>query len=181
MRRSLDKYLTPDWGTRALLKEFPEIKGGRLLDPCCGDGRMATRLAPRFESVHLNDIDPKVSLARWHMDARNSELYAEARPDWIVTNPSFLAASGIAWSAIHGATRGVALLLRCTFLEPCENRSWLRRCPPTAVLALPRISFTGDGATDSAPCWWFIWAEMVRPRIIVAGREESAGQMGLSL
>ena len=32
-----------------------------------------------------------------------------------------------------------------------------RGTPPAKVLSLPRVSFTGDGATDSAPCWWMIW------------------------
>ena len=179
-RRALDRYLTPDWATRALIKEFPEIAGGRLLDPCCGDGRMAALLAGRFDSVLLNDLQPNPSVNRWNMDARNIELYAEARPDWVITNPPFLAAGGIAWTAIHQAAIGVALLLRCTFMEPVESRSWLQRMPPTAILALPRISFTGDGATDSAPSWWFIWSSRVRPRVVVRGREESAGQLLLT-
>lgn len=179
-RRALDRYLTPDWATRALIIEFPEISGGRLLDPCCGDGRMAALLASRFSAVLLNDIQPNPSVNRWNMDARNVELYAEARPDWVITNPPFLAAGGIAWTAIHHAAVGVALLLRCTFMEPVESRSWLQRMPPTAILALPRISFTGDGATDSAPCWWFIWSPRVRPRVVVRGREESAGQLSLT-
>ena len=179
-RRALDRYLTPEWATRALIKASPEIAGGRLLDPCCGDGRMAALLAGRFDSVLLNDLQPNPSVNRWNMDARNIELYAEARPDWVITNPPFLAAGGIAWTAIHQAAIGVALLLRCTFMEPVESRSWLQRMPPTAILALPRISFTGDGATDSAPCWWFIWSSRVRPRVVVRGREESAGQLSLT-
>lgn len=180
-RRAFDEYLTPDWATRALMRDFPEVAGGRLLDPCCGDGRMSALLAPRFDEVLLNDIQRKPALARWSMDARNHELYAEARPDWVVTNPPFLVCGGIAWTAIMKARVGVALLMRCTFLEPCEGRTWLQRCPPDAILALPRISFTGDGATDSAPCWWFIWAKSVKPRVVVRARDGAAGQLALGL
>jgi hypothetical protein len=46
---------------------------------------------------------------------------------------------------------------------------------------LPRISFTGDGATDSAPCWWFVWSRHVPRGISVRGRAESAGQQALRL
>ena len=50
-RRHLDRYLTCDWATRALLDAFPEVRGELLLDPCSGDGRMARQLcgAGRFQ------------------------------------------------------------------------------------------------------------------------------------
>lgn len=171
-RRDLDRYLTPDWVTRALLDAFPEICGGRLFDPCCGDGRMARALAPRFDQVLLNDIDPAAP-AQTHRDATDPELYRDADSDWIVTNPPFNLCGPIAWHATQQAARGVALLLRCTFLEPCEGREWLARQPPNAILALPRVSFTGEG-TDSAPCWWFVWG--VRAQVRVQTRAEAAGQ-----
>lgn len=155
-RRERDTYYTPDWATQELLKAFPEIRGGTLLDPCCGDGRMAKALAPRFERVVLNDIEPNAELNNYNMDARNKQLYAEANADWIVSNTPFIGAGQIAATCLAAAPRGVALLLRCTFLEPCDGRQWLTKCPPSNVLCLPRISFTGGGA-DSAPCWWFVW------------------------
>ena len=156
-RRRLDQYYTPHWATQELLKAFPEIRGNILLDPCCGDGRMAKALASRFDIVRLNDIEPSAGLLPdWRMDARNRELYAEARPDWSVSNPPFLLCGQIAAAALRGSLRGLALLMRCTFLEPCDGREWLTRFPPTAILSLSRISFTGGG-TDSAPCFWFVW------------------------
>jgi hypothetical protein len=34
---------------------------------------------------------------------------------------------------------------------------WLAEHPPTKLIVLPRISFTGDGKTDSVTCAWYVW------------------------
>ena len=53
---------------------------------------------------------------------------------------------------------GIILMLRLSFLEPCHNRyAFLEKHPPTALYAVPRLSFTGDGKTDSVACAWFLW------------------------
>ncbi len=163
-RRELDVYLTPVWAVRVLLARVPELQGETLLDPSCGDGRMAQELRGRFRTVLLNDLDPKCALTQSHRDACDPGLWLPA-PDWSVTNPPFVAAGDIARAALQHARRGVALLLRATFLEPCaaspraprNGRQWLTRRPPTRLIALPRISFTGDGQTDSAGAWWLVW------------------------
>ena len=53
---------------------------------------------------------------------------------------------------------------------------------------MPRISFTGDGRSDSAPTWWFVWERdrlsktgWRRGDIEVVGRAESAGQLPLEV
>ena len=52
----------------------------------------------------------------------------------------------------------MAFLLRLSFLEPTlTRREFLRANPPKRVIVLPRISFTGDGRTDSVTCAWLIW------------------------
>lgn len=172
-RRERDAYFTPAAATQALLEAFPEIRGGRLLDPCCGDGRMAHALAPRFETVLLNDIEPAgdqhlVQPSR--LDATRVELYSQAGADWIVSNLPFGLAGPMAWQCLRGARVGCALLLRCTFLEPCEGREWLTRNPPTAVLVMPRIRFSGTG-TDSAGTWWLVWGP-VAPGVRIVRRAD---------
>lgn len=145
---------------------------------------MAKALAHRFEVVRLNDIDV-LAPADSHLDGADPQIYT-AHTDWSVSNPPFVAAGDIVLAAIKHS-RNVAMLLRCTFGEPCKarrqtprgGRTWLRERPPTALLMLPRISFSGDGKSDSAPCWWFIWSPDVRPRIAVRMRAESAGQLAL--
>lgn len=163
-RRARDCYLTPDWATQALLDVFSQIHGS-ITDPCCGDGRMARVLesAGRCPRVRTNDLNPGTP-ADCHADACDSLVWTP-RPEWCVTNPPFRAAGAIALTALQHCTVGVALLVRCTWLEPCGpshlapqgDRRWLPRHPPTAVISLPRISFSGDGKVDSAPTWWVVW------------------------
>lgn len=173
-RREQDTYFTPDWATQALLKAYPELRGAILLDPCCGDGRMLRALAPRFAEAVGNDIAAANGSDWYGFDAAKDDLYRWAGADVIVTNPPFNLCGEIAWQCVRPdrPVRIVALLLRCTFLEPCAGREWLTRRPPTAILCLPRISFT-QGDTDSAPCWWFLWGE-VEPGIKVVTAKEQA-------
>lgn len=168
-RRKLDAYYTPPILTQALIDEFPEICGNVLADPCSGDGRMSEQLirAGRFKSAIVNDI------AAGGLDATRAESWMTWKgADWVVTNIPFVHSGTIPWRAIEAGIPA-ALLMRITFLEPVEDRQWLLRCPPTAMLALPRVSFTGTGATDSTTCAWFIWAP-IRPRVRIAGRVPAA-------
>jgi hypothetical protein len=60
------------------------------------------------------------------------------------------------------------MLLRLSFLEPTRERGpWLAANPPDLVIVLPRISFTGDGKTDSVTCAWMIWDKDIKDRGIV--------------
>ncbi len=172
-RRERDAYYTPDWGTEELLKAYPNLGGCILLDPCAGDGRMLRKLGPRFQYAMGNDIAP-IDPKHYALDARSPELYQTARPCSIVSNLPFCYAGEIAWQCVRPdhAVRFVALLLRCTFLEPCAGREWLTRHPPRAIISMSRLSFTDDGSTDSAPAWWFIWGD-VEPGIrVVTGKEQ---------
>lgn len=143
----------------------------------------------RFHHLNINDLADtpftaladkadKVTLEEPGMDAADLRLY-DPRPCWVITNPPFTEASRIAHCALEHATEGVALLLRCTFLEPTQGRAWLVRRPPTAILALPRISFTGEGV-DTAPTWWFVWSRRAAGGIYVMSRETAAGQLCLA-
>lgn len=186
-RRDLDKYLTPDWATKALIQAYPQIRGGLLIDPCSGDGRMSRVLGSRFSRVLLNDIDLDAPAAL-HLDACDDAVWAE-QPCWVISNPPFNTAGDIVKRALLSAPRcGVAMLLRATFGEPCGpspaaprgGRQWLQDVPPDAVPFLPRISFTGDGSTDTAPCYWYIWADpSLAIRNACISREVAAGQQQL--
>lgn len=179
-RREGDKYYTPQHATAILLERCPELRGQELLDPCCGDGRMAEQImrAGRFRSVRLNDLDGD-ALVRAHercpvfhligsqqqRDAADPALYVPA-PCWSVSNPPFSAAGDITWAALQRARHGVAMLLRSpwgseaagsTKKHPRAGRRWLTRCPPTKRIELGRVCFTGNGKTDMVPHTWFIW------------------------
>ncbi len=156
-RHPWDRYDTPHAAIQELIETYPFIQGESLLDPCAGDGRIPKLFGEshRFHFLRTNDLDPKTE-AEEHRDARDPSLY-QNRPCWIVTNPPFRLASEIAQAALQYSNVGVALLLRCTFLEPCRNRRWLEKHPPTHLLSLPRLSFTRNARTDFVPTWWFIW------------------------
>lgn len=211
-RRELDAYLTPARATAILLERTPELRGQTLLDPCCGDGRMArqileapTSLRRRFARVHLNDVHEGrlehaeaaladvegVSTWRSQRDAADPGLYVPA-PCWVVSNPPFNAAGAIVHQALRGAARGVAMLLRSTWLEPCGSspkaprgdRRWLVDLPPTRQIILGRVSFNGAGS-DSAGCIWAIWlrepgAPWRRGSIEIVGKA-AAAQLGLGV
>lgn len=180
-RRKLDAYYTPFWATQALIDAHPEVTGLALVDPSSGDGRMSDHLvrSGRFNTRLLNDAD-RSAPATWHLDAARPESWEEWRlglASWCISNPPFNVASAIAWNALELGYH-VAFLLRLTFLEPVEDRQWLIRRPPTALVVLPRYSFDGSGQTDSVTCAWMIWGP-VRPGIKVV-RAEEIGQMPLT-
>ncbi len=186
VRADLDKYRTPDWMVEALVSSFPAIKGSVLCDPCCGDGRMAMALAPRFDGLIASDIDAEdVQAARdWTRNRFVTRRIAQAdltSPDfitrqitdvramsdlmhrsgfppgiWTITNPPFKHVLEVARCALAVSPQ-VALLMRATRLEPTEaRRDFLLEHPPEHMLYLPRWSFDGGGS-DSVSCCWFVW------------------------
>lgn len=179
MRRELDKYYTPDAAVQLLLRQVPELRGRAALDPCSGSGAMARALlhAGRFQDVYLNDIDASAP-AGLHYDFCDPRVWAQP-VDWVVTNPPFSAAGAVAFQCLRNARVGVALLLRLTFLEPCgasrlgarNDRRWLTKCPPSRLIVTPRISFTGDGSTDSCTTAWFVWLKGEKGTIQVCTNE----------
>jgi len=173
MRRANDFYPTPEFATRELLARFPHI-GGNIIECCAGDGAISQILATgsRLSTVFNNDIDITRGWS-FHEDASRDEGWQEigrrTNADWVVTNPPFNQAALIVPLAFDFARVGIAMLLRLSFLEPVEDRgAWLNVMPPTDLIVLPRISFTGDGKTDSVTCAWMIWEKGKRGTIRVA-------------
>lgn len=172
MRRKNDAYYTPTWATEALLKKnYINIHPvEQVFEPCVGDGAISEVLQKHVEKpVLTNDIDFGVS-AHYHSDAADPEFWIsipdkhgnDISVDWVITNPPFSVAFPIVKNAYSKAKVGCAFLLRLSFLEPTYDRGeWLDRHPPQRLLVLPRISFTGDGKTDSVTCAWMIW---LKPR-----------------
>lgn len=157
-RRKFDFYPTSEWMVRQLLNNYPAIQGN-LLEPCAGENDIARVLAkePGVNTVTTNDLDP-ARMAHHNKDARRRFIYEVGEFDWIVTNPPFSDAMEILDKSYIHAKRGVAFLLRLSFLEPTFDRGpWLQKNPPTSIIVLPRYSFTGNGKTDSVTCAWMVW------------------------
>ena len=163
-RRINDFYPTPAWGTERLLARC--LIDGVVLEPCAGDGRIANVLKnSSARKVYTNDIDAKYGCCG-AIDALHPHLWDAGfwsslvgqLPDWVISNPPFSIADRLVPLAFQHAQSGVAMLLRISWLEPTKARAeFLAAHPPTMLIVLPRISFTGDGKSDNVTCAWFVW------------------------
>jgi len=176
VRRENDFYPTPGWATRELLKR--QEMGGYIVEPCNGDGDITRELDQAGLMVMTNDLDRNRQAAS-HEDATDWRFWDGLSVcHWVVSNPPFSVADKIVPMAFRRATMGVAMLLRISYLEPCEGRgAWLAMYPPTRLIVLPRISFTGDGNTDLATCAWYVWERGARGQqiTVVNPRDERQG------
>lgn len=178
-RRPNDWYPTPAWATEILLT----VTGitGTVLEPCVGAGHIANVLRRREIDVMTNDLDPRFP-ADFHMDALSADFAHRFRPDWVISNPPFVIADRLVPRCLEMAEWGVAMLLRLSWLEPTRARSYLlEHNPPTSLVILPRISFTGDGQVDNVTTAWFVWDRRERndgrQRIIVVPRKAAQPEL----
>lgn len=162
MRRDNDAYYTPTEALLPLVLHVPELRRARVLEPCSGGHALSDGLRAHGCDVRTNDLDPKCH-ADSNADAAWSRSWEASGPlgprrQWVVTNPPFLKALPILLEALQWATEGVAFLLRLSFLEPTDDRGVVLGVqPPSDLIVIPRISFTGDGHTDQVTCAWMVW------------------------
>ena len=162
-RRRLDQYFTPEHATLTLLDRVPHI-GGTILEPCAGTGEMAWPLSRHGADIWTNDIDEALGGTDWQTDATAPGFWQVMGDpvlspgfDWVISNPPFSCCTPIIVGAFGVARKGVAMLLRLSWLEPCKDRAAFLGKHPPSLIVLPRISFTGDGKTDNVTCAWFVW------------------------
>jgi hypothetical protein len=151
----LEFFETPIGLTRALVQRLHLT--GPIIEPCVGDGAIARELEKLHLKVITNDIDPERP-ADFTLDATQQASW-DLMPScsWAVTNPPFSKALDILQLAFKKAEVGVAMMLRLSFLEPCEPRArWLHAHPPNRVIVLPRVSFDGK-VNDQVTCCWLVW------------------------
>lgn len=155
-RHPLDFYETPAKLTRAMMRECPLIDD--VCEPCVGHRAIADELAREQRSVVGWDIDPDKNPDRVS-DATDDRTWNGHRFDWVVSNPPFNVAHEIVPHAVAASRVGCAMLLRITYLEPCEKRgSWLQENPISRLIIFnPRPRFRAGKGTDSATVAWFVW------------------------
>lgn len=169
-RNHLDAYFTPPELTRAHLFHLanrPSLprdnRPPRVLEPCAGDGWIADELRAAGYEVITGDVDPKYGTDHV-VDFLSDEavgLYQELKIDMIITNPPWSRSAEFVRQALK-ITPWVSMLLRMTFLEPCEGTRRSYRLDLLDELAhvqiLPRTRFIhGKKGTDTVPPAWFIW------------------------
>jgi hypothetical protein len=153
-----------------------DLSGGVIFEPCAGDLAIANVIDESDVGVVFSsDIDKSRTGCSMYGDATERGFWQEALEElggilWVVTNPPFNQAAQIVPIAHKHARHGIAMLLRLSYLEPTEDRgAWLNNNPPTTLIVLPRISFTGNGKTDSVTCAWMVWDKRADgQRIVIA-------------
>ena len=164
-RQPLDFYPTPSLLSWALLDLHSFVGWHGLptvLEPCAGDGAISQVLQEcgQFRLVDTADIDPGQPV-RLTMDATDPGAWSRmARYDWVISNPPYKQASQILPLALDNCRVGMAMLLRLSYLEPCQDRAqWLAEHPPAKLIVFnPRPKFRADcTGSDSVTSAWFIW------------------------
>jgi hypothetical protein len=156
-RDPFDFYITPAWGTEALLSK--ETFAGRVLEPCAGNGAISRVFEANGYDVESSDL------------RRTEDVYGtpgldflrrEERIDNIVTNPPFNQAEAMVRHSLKLARHKVAFLLKLTFLESQERYSFFKSTPLRMVyvfssrLGMKAGNFEGNDA-KMIPFAWYVW------------------------
>ena len=135
---------------------------GTCLDCCAGEGTIAKALAEKSRlRVITNDINPDLSMD-YHQDA-SIQLGWQRLPDadWIISTPPYTKAPTIIPLAYEKVKKGIIMLLKLSYLEPCQDRvEWLTEHPPTKLICIPAILSDLSAKKrdlDSIACAWFVW------------------------
>ena len=142
-----------------LLRRHVNIEG-LVLEPCAGDGAIASQ----FERCNTNDlIEYPGCKTTWQMDATDWDSWLLwSHHSWTITNPPFSLANAIIPMAWNWSTRGMAMLLRLSWLEPTSERAdWLAEYScflSHLIIVNPRPRFRSDTRkTDSVTVAWMVW------------------------
>lgn len=164
-----DQYFTPPGLIYPIFREMRFNADDIYFEPCAGDGAIAKELACEMyeENILTADIDPELKGLNYRcFDATDSQQWREAFRklplDWVITNPPYKQpdCDKIIRNAWKYAGEGIAMLLRLTYLEPCQNRAQFLKDAYLSNLIVfnPRPQFIpGKKATDSSTVAWFVW------------------------
>lgn len=159
--RTLDYYPTPLWAARAGAEIVMGMDPGpwKVWEPACGAGHMASALAEYFVVV-ASDVYPHGYGAV--VDFLDDDV-GVSEVDWVISNPPFKTAAQFVTLGLKRARRGVALLLRLSFLEGQARHELLYGDAPLSAVApfserVPMTLGRWDPEASSATAYaWFIW------------------------
>lgn len=152
-------YSTPEIFTEWLLEE--EEFEGLILEPACGDGRMAEVLKAEGYHVRCSDI-----VDRGYKPMMTRDFFKWKLIDNIVTNPPYDLAEEFVRHALAICPGKVAMLLRLNFLESAGRYKLFRQHPPKVVYAvsqrtsmMPAIMRKNGKmkAANAVSYAWFVW------------------------
>ena len=159
-RVGADWYPTPPEATVALMDYLAPRGKLRILEPCCGDGRMSKVMLARGHEVTSSDKRTDSGFGKGGVDylklpEKSSRYYAY---DAVITNPPFSHALPIITRAMKDAPI-VCMLLSNNYWHAESRRRFFESRRPEAILALTwRLVFMEDrGNSPLANMIWTIW------------------------
>lgn len=170
---SLDDFPTPPWSTRSLCEWLEDqmwnVNWGdgpapmslmTCREPAANRGHMVKPLREYFGAVEASDVhDYGVGFpVRDYLFGP-----APSAVDWTITNPPFRLAEQFIARALDTSRKGVAVIVRLSFLEGVGRYDRLFSVtPPTTVLqCVERVpmhkgKLTATGSTATSYCW-LVW------------------------
>lgn len=167
-RHNLDAYYTSSKLTEILVEKVLSKYAAltdTILEPCAGKSSITDALWRNgYDDLIEWDIDDTIPRIANVKDASIYDPEWEKRVDWVVTNPPYVqpTCQQIIENSMRYARKGIAMLLRLTYDEPCKDRAeFLRNTWMThQILFNPRPRFRTDTkGTDSATTCWFVWMQ----------------------
>lgn len=165
--RKLEFFPTPPWAARAtahMLKNFDPY-ARFIAEPACGQGHFAEPLKEFFSGVLASDVHD------YGYGVVNDFLVTPdvGNADWVVTNPPFPEAQNFAEIGLRLAKRGVALLVRLSFLETIGRYDILFGWPASLVVVfserVPMILGEWDPEADTLTSYCVVvWEREPRVR-----------------
>ncbi|HVK81972.1 MAG TPA: hypothetical protein VM915_15330 [Verrucomicrobiae bacterium] len=165
---SLDFFPTPPWATRALVECVLaplgfDLGGSTVWEPAAGAGHMSNVLAEYARAVIASDVhDYGIGAEIGSFVGRGPDVITSQPADWIITNPPFNLAEEF-FERARVEARGVALLVRTTWLESKERFEKIFAQHPPNVVALfservPMVKGRWNPKASTATSYaWVIW------------------------
>lgn len=191
--RRLDFYSTPTWAGRAGAELVQRIDPGSwwAWEPACGEGSLAHGLGDYFPRLFATDVhDYGGALQHGPPLDFLTPAAGGFEADWIVTNPPFEHAQAFVELGLRRARRGVAVLLRTTWLDTlgryplfADARCGLAWLAPFAERVPMQLGpWDPDGSTATPAAWFVFLTPQARatariPHLAMGGAGVFAGQM----
>lgn len=175
-RYAFDLYQTPGKLVKPLMNYLGLFETEYVLPyptytalECCSDGdhntgSIAKVLSQHGMTVYTNDIRPGLN-TDYNFDATILKNWQQTLPEitfnYVISNPPFNVADQILPLAYRFTKRYMFMLLRLSYLEPCENRQdWLDYYKDQQILLMPvnpRPRFRHNNGGDNVTVAWFGW------------------------
>lgn len=181
----VNDFPTPSWATRALMeKVLHKVDAKRMtcLEPACNRGYMSRPLSEYFGVVISSDkYDYGDNTILDFLTISKNDL---PPIDFVITNPPFSLAQQFIEKGLQIANKGVAMLVRTSFLEGTKRFKELYVKHPPAMVAqfterVPMIQgkMSRKATTATSYCWlvftkepkgsfpMFVWIEPCRKQL----------------